>query len=570
MINDFQLIEMNFVERRWSVMRGFQILNDPFLNRGTAFTEDERRKYGLIGLFPPRVKTIDEQAAEMYALYQSKGSLIEKRHFLMEIFNHNRTLFFNLMVRHIDEFMPIVYDPVIAEAIERYNERFMQPQDAAYLTVDDPDTIEQRLQNAADQRDIRLIVVTDAEGILGIGDWGVNGVDIAVGKLMVYTAAAGIDPQQVLPVVIDAGTDNQQLLADDEYLGMRHQRLSGEAYFAYIDRFVAAVEKLFPKSLLHFEDFGRGTAAQILDKYQDRILTFNDDIQGTGVIALAGVLGALNISGQSIAEQRFLTFGAGTAGMGIVKMLYNELIKQGMSPKEAKQHFYLVDHQGLLFEDTPGLTPKQQAFVRSRDEFADAGELTDLPAIIKAVQPTVMIGTSTVHNAFTEAAIKEMAKHADRPIVFPISNPTEKIEATPADLIKWTNGKALVATGIPSATVAYQGIDYQIGQANNALIYPGVGFGALAVNARIINDEMLAAAAHALGGLVDVKAPGAPVLPPVSQLTAFSKQVAIAVAQSAIDQGLAQTDLSAEQAVAAMHWQPEYQPFDELLANYRK
>lgn len=561
---------MNFVERRWSVMRGFQILNDPFLNRGTAFTEAERRQYGLIGLLPPRVKTIDEQATEMYALYQSKGSLIEKRHFLMEIFNHNRTLFFNLMVRHIDEFMPIVYDPVIAEAIERYNERFMQPQDAAYLTVDDPDTIEQRLQNAADQRDIRLIVVTDAEGILGIGDWGVNGVDIAVGKLMVYTAAAGIDPQQVLPVVIDAGTDNQQLLADDEYLGMRHQRLSGEAYFAYIDRFVAAVEKLFPKSLLHFEDFGRGTAAQILDKYQDRILTFNDDIQGTGVIALAGVLGALNISGQSIAEQRFLTFGAGTAGMGIVKMLYNELIKQGMSPKEAKQHFYLVDRQGLLFENTPGLTPKQQAFVRSRDEFADVGELTDLPAIIKAVQPTVMIGTSTVHNAFTEAAIKEMAKHADRPIIFPISNPTEKIEATPADLIKWTNGKALVATGIPSATVAYQGIDYQIGQANNALIYPGVGFGALAVNARIINDEMLAAAAHALGGLVDVKASGAPVLPPVSQLTDFSKQVAIAVAQSAIDQGLAQTDLSAEQAVAAMHWQPEYQPFDELLANYSK
>lgn len=551
-------------------MRGFQILNDPFLNRGTAFTEAERRQYGLIGLLPPRVKTIDEQATEMYALYQSKGSLIEKRHFLMEIFNHNRTLFFNLMVRHIDEFMPIVYDPVIAEAIERYNERFMQPQDAAYLTVDDPDTIEQRLQNAADQRDIRLIVVTDAEGILGIGDWGVNGVDIAVGKLMVYTAAAGIDPQQVLPVVIDAGTDNQQLLADDEYLGMRHQRLSGEAYFAYIDRFVAAVEKLFPKSLLHFEDFGRGTAAQILDKYQDRILTFNDDIQGTGVIALAGVLGALNISGQSIAEQRFLTFGAGTAGMGIVKMLYNELIKQGMSPKEAKQHFYLVDRQRLLFENTPGLTPKQQAFVRSRDEFADVGELTDLPAIIKAVQPTVMIGTSTVHNAFTEAAIKEMAKHADRPIIFPISNPTEKIEATPADLIKWTNGKALVATGIPSATVAYQGIDYQIGQANNALIYPGVGFGALAVNARIINDEMLAAAAHALGGLVDVKASGAPVLPPVSQLTDFSKQVAIAVAQSAIDQGLAQTDLSAEQAVAAMHWQPEYQPFDELLANYSK
>lgn len=353
-------------------------------------------------------------------------------------------------------------------------------------------------------------------------------------------------------------------------MGTRHKRLTGDQYFAYIDRFVKAVEKLFPHSLLHFEDFGRGTAARILDKYQDRILTFNDDIQGTGIIALAGVLGALKISGQKITEQRFLTFGAGTAGMGIVKMLYNELIKQGLSPKEAKRHFYLVDRQGLLFDDTPGLTPKQQAFVRSRDEFADAGRLTDLTAIIKAVQPTVMIGTSTVHNAFTEAAVKEMAKYAERPIIFPISNPTEKIEAMPDELIKWTNGKALVATGIPSATVAYQGIDYQIGQANNDLIYPGVGFGALAVNARVINDEMLAAAAHALGGLVDVKVPGAPVLPPVSQLTEFSKKVALAVAQSAIDQGLAQTDLSAEQAVAAMHWQPEYQPFDQLLANYRK
>lgn len=539
--------------------KGMQILNDPFKNKGTAFTVAERRELGLLGLLPTHVRTIEEQAAEIYALYQSKTSGIEKRHLLMEIFNTNRTLFFYLMKQNITEFMPIVYDPVIAESIEQYDERYLRPQDAAYLDVNHPEDIATELADAADGRDIRLIVVTDAEGILGIGDWGVNGVDISVGKLMVYTAAAGIDPAQVLPVSIDAGTDNQQLLDDPNYLGNRQHRVRGDRYFAFIDRFVEEVEKLFPKSLLHFEDFGRGTAARILDKYQDQILTFNDDIQGTGIISLAGVLGAMNISKEKLTDQTFLTFGAGTAGMGIAKMLYEELIRQGMEPAEAKKRFYLVDKQGLLFEDTPGLTPKQKPFTRQRTEFANANELTDLLSVVKAVHPTVMIGTSTQPGAFSEAVVKEMAAHTKRPVIFPLSNPTKLAEAKAADLLKWTAGRALVATGIPAGTINYDGVDYHIGQANNALIYPGVGFGALAAQAKLLNDEMIAAAAHALSGIVDPDQPGAAVLPPVEKLADFSKRVAITVAQSAIDQDLAGEGITdAQTAVEKMTWEAKY------------
>ena len=539
--------------------KGMQILNDPFKNKGTAFTMAERRELGLLGLLPTHVRTIEEQAAETYALYQSKTSGIEKRHLLMEIFNTNRTLFFYLMKQHITEFMPIVYDPVIAESIEQYDERYLRPQDAAYLDVNHPEDIATELAAAADGRDIRLIVVTDAEGILGIGDWGVNGVDISVGKLMVYTAATGIDPAQVLPVSIDAGTDNQQLLDDPNYLGNRQHRVRGDRYFAFIDRFVEEVEKLFPKSLLHFEDFGRGTAAQILDKYQGQILTFNDDIQGTGIISLAGVLGAMNISKEKLTDQIFLTFGAGTAGMGIAKMLYEELIRQGMEPAEAKKRFYLVDKQGLLFEDTPGLTPKQKPFTRQRAEFANADELTDLLSVVQAVHPTVMIGTSTQPGAFNEAVVKEMAAHTKRPVIFPLSNPTKLAEAKAADLLKWTGGRALVATGIPAGTINYDGVDYHIGQANNALIYPGVGFGALAAQAKLLNDEMSAAAAHALSGIVDPDQPGAAVLPPVEKLADFSKRVAITVAQSAIDQDLAGEGITdAQTAVEKMTWEAKY------------
>ncbi len=533
------------------------ILNDPFLNKGTAFTVEERKELGLIGALPAKVQTLQEQADQAYGQFKSKSSQLEQRQFLMTIFNTNRTLFYYLMGQHIVEFMPVVYDPVIAESIEQYSEIFTRPQEAAFISVDDQDSIEDSLRNAADGRDIRLIVVTDAEGILGMGDWGVNGVDIAVGKLMVYTAAAGIDPAQVLPVSLDAGTNNETLLNDPLYLGNRHTRVYGEKYHAMVDKFVAAAEKLFPESLLHFEDFGRSNAAVILEKYQDKILTFNDDIQGTGIISLASVLGAMNISKEKITDQVFLTFGAGTAGVGIANMLFDELVREGLSEKEARKHFYLVDKQGLLFEDTEGLTPGQKAFVRKRCEFDNADELTNLEAVVKAVHPTVMIGTSTQPGTFTESIVKEMAAHTKRPVIFPLSNPTRLAEAKAEDLLKWTDGRALVATGIPAGDIEYNGVTYNIGQANNALVYPGVGFGAIAAKAKILNEKMLADAAHALGGIVDPDQPGAAVLPPVSKLQEFSQTVAQVVAKSAIDQGLAGVT-DAKKAVADMKWEPKY------------
>lgn len=535
----------------------YNILNDPFLNKGTAFTVEERKELGLIGALPAKVQTLQEQADQAYGQFKSKSSQLEQRQFLMTIFNTNRTLFYYLMGQHIVEFMPVVYDPVIAESIEQYSEIFTRPQEAAFISVDDQDSIEDSLRNAADGRDIRLIVVTDAEGILGMGDWGVNGVDIAVGKLMVYTAAAGIDPAQVLPVSLDAGTNNETLLNDPLYLGNRHARVYGEKYHAMVDKFVAAAEKLFPESLLHFEDFGRSNAAVILEKYQDKILTFNDDIQGTGIISLAGVLGAMNISKEKITDQVFLTFGAGTAGVGIANMLFDELVREGLSEKEARKHFYLVDKQGLLFEDTEGLTPGQKAFVRKRCEFDNADELTNLEAVVKAVHPTVMIGTSTRPGTFTESIVKEMAAHTKRPVIFPLSNPTRLAEAKAEDLLKWTDGRALVATGIPAGDIEYNGVTYNIGQANNALVYPGVGFGAIAAKAKILNEKMLADAAHALGGIVDPDQPGAAVLPPVSKLQEFSQTVAQVVAKSAIDQGLAGVT-DAKKAVADMKWEPKY------------
>ncbi len=538
---------------------GYEILRNPFLNKGTAFTNEERQALGLVGALPSKVQTIEEQAEQVYAQFQTKATPLEKRIFLMNLFNENVTLFFHLMDQHVVEFMPIVYDPVVADAIEQYNELYFNPQNAAFLSVDRPADIEATLKNAAAGRDIRLIVVTDAEGILGMGDWGVNGVDIAIGKLMVYTAAAGINPEQVLPVSIDAGTNNQALIDDDLYLGNRHARIAGDDYLEFIDKFVGAEQTLFPEALLHWEDFGRDNAQVILDKYEDKIATFNDDIQGTGMIVLAGIFGALNISKADLKDQKFVTFGAGSAGMGIAKQIFNELLQEGLSEDEARKHFYLVDKQGLLFNDTPDLTPAQKLFTRERSEFSNADELTNLTAVIKAVHPTVLVGTSTQPGSFTEELIKEMAAHTERPIIFPLSNPTKLAEATAEDIIKWTDGKALIATGIPAENVDYQGTTYHIGQGNNALIYPGLGFGLVASTAKLLTQETISAAIHALGGLVDPTVAGAAVLPPVSDLTKFSQIVAEATAESVVAQGLNREPISdAKQAVADNKWYPEY------------
>lgn len=539
--------------------KAMSILNNPYLNKGTAFTKAERDQLGLNGLIPPYIQTLDEQVAQTYAQFQTKANDLEKRLFLMQIFNENRVLFYKLFSEHVVEFMPIVYDPTIADTIENYSELYVQSQNATFLSIDDPDNMETALKNAADGRDIRLIVVTDAEGILGIGDWGTNGVDISVGKLMVYTAAAGIDPSQVLPVVLDVGTNNEKLLKDPMYLGNRHERIKGDRYFEFVDQFVQTAENLFPNMYLHFEDFGRDHAAKILNKYKDRYVIFNDDIQGTGIITLAGILGALNISKQKITDQVYLSFGAGTAGAGILSRIYAEMVENGLSEEEAKKHFYMVDKQGLLFDDDETLTPEQKPFARKRSEFENPEELTDLLSVVKAVHPTIMVGTSTKPGAFTEEVVREMAAHTERPIIFPLSNPTKLAEAKAKDLLKWTDGRALIATGIPVDDIEYNGVTYQIGQANNALVYPGLGLGVIASTAKVLNDTMISKAAHSLGGIVDVSKPGAAVLPPVSKLSEFSQTVAEGIAQSAVDQGLTkETITDVKKAVADTRWTPEY------------
>ncbi|PIM80099.1 NAD-dependent malic enzyme [Fusobacterium pseudoperiodonticum] len=539
--------------------KSYEVLNDPFLNKGTAFTKEERKELELTGLLPPQIQTIEEQAEQVYAQYKSKEPLINKRRFLMEIFDTNRTLFYYLFSKHVVEFMPIVYDPVIAENIENYSELFVNPQNAVYLSIDSPEMIEESLKNATKDREIRLIVATDAEGILGIGDWGTNGVDISVGKLMVYTAAAGIDPKSVLPVVLDAGTNRETLLEDKLYLGNRHKRVYGDKYYDFVDKFVQTAEKLFPKLYLHFEDFGRSNAANVLHKYWKTYPVFNDDIQGTGIITLAGILGALKISGEKLTDQKYMCFGAGTAGAGIADRIYQEMLQQGLSEDEARSRFYLVDKQGLLFDDMDDLTPEQKPFARKRDEFSNANELTNLEAAVKAVKPTILVGTSTQPNTFTETIVKEMASYTARPIIFPLSNPTKLAEATAENLIKWTDGKALVATGIPADPVEYNGVTYEIGQANNALIYPALGLGAIASTAKLVTNEMISKAAHSLGGIVDTTKPGAATLPPVSKLTEFSQRVAEAVGQCALDQKLNREDITdIKAAIEKIKWTPKY------------
>lgn len=541
---------------------GFELLDDAFLNKGTAFTESERKKLGLDGLLPPCVEDIETQAQRIYRQMERKTSLIEKRRFLMEVFNFNRTLFFHVFSEHLVELMPIVYDPVIAESIEQYSGQFVNPQCAAFLSIDHPELIEASLKQAAGDRKIRLIVVTDAEGILGIGDWGTNGVDISVGKLMVYTAAAGIDPQTVLPVVLDCGTNRETLLEDPFYLGNRHKRIYGDPYYDFVDQFVKTAENLFPDLYLHFEDFGRSNAAAILKKYQKTYPVFNDDCQGTGIITLAGILGAMKINGEKLTNHTYMCFGAGTAGAGITDRIFREMVAQGLSEKEARKHFYMVDKQGLLFDDMDDLTPEQKPFARARSEFDNAGELNNLTAAVMAVKPTILVGTSTAPKTFTEEIVKAMASWCEHPIIFPLSNPTELAEATAEDIIKWSDGRAMVATGIPAEPVEYNGVTYVIGQANNALIYPGLGLGSIAINASLLTDEMISSAAHSLSEFLEINVKGAAVLPPVSKLTQFSETVANAVAECAVKQGLNRVQTNdVKRTVQSLIWKPVYRNY---------
>ena len=543
--------------------RGRVVLRDPHLNHGTGFSLEERSALGLDGLLPVGVLSLEEQAKRSYEQYSAQPTDLAKNDFLAALHDRNEVLYYKLLQDHLTEMLPVVYDPVVAQAIERYSHEFQRP-NGVYLSVDDIDGVEAAFRNyglGAD--DVDLLVATDAEQILGIGDWGVNGMAISVGKLAVYTAAAGIHPDRVIPVSLDVGTDRESLLNDPLYVGNRHSRVRGERYDALVKAYIDTASRLFPNALLHFEDFGVSNARRILREYRDRTRMFNDDVQGTGAIVVAATIPALRIAGSRPRDQRVVIFGAGTAGIGIADQLRAMMIGDGVSDEEATRRVWCVDKQGLLIEDMDDLRDFQTPYARPATEVADRASdgTIGLYETVANAQPTILVGTSTAGGAFTEQIIREMAKHAERPVIFALSNPTELIEAVPADLIKWTDGLGLVGTGTPWAPVPYKGTNYEIGETNNALIYPGIGLGTIVSRASHVTDGMLLASAEAIAELVDVNRAGAGILPEVENLRAMSAMVAVAVAKRAADDGVAQTDLEDPvQAVQDAIWQAAYRP----------
>jgi malate dehydrogenase (oxaloacetate-decarboxylating) len=554
--------------KRWeTTARGHAVLTDPRLNRGTAFTDEERRGLDLVGLLPPRTLDLDQQATRAYAQYCVQPSDLAKNVYLTALHDRNEVLFYRLIGDHLAEMLPIVYTPTVGTAIQRYSSEYRRPR-GVYLSVDAPEDIERSLRaSGLGSDDVDLIVATDAEAILGIGDWGVGGIDIAVGKLAVYTAAAGIDPARTLAVMLDVGTNRRELLDDPLYLGNRHPRAEREDYDAFVDAYVTTASSLFPDALLHWEDFGTGNARRILDRYRDLVFTFNDDMQGTGAMNLAAVLSAVKAGGAALDEQRIVVFGAGTAGTGIADQLRDALVADGLTSDEAVRRFWAVGRHGLITDDRTDLRDSQLPYARPAGEVADWNRDPDLGGVALAevvarARPTILIGTSGQGGAFTEPIIREMAAHTERPIILPMSNPTPLSEAVPADLLAWTEGRALVATGSPFDPVTYKDVTYQIGQANNALIFPGLGLGAIVASATRITDGMFTAAAHAVATMADPTTPGAPILPPTQRLRDTSAAVAVAVARAAARDGVARQTVGddIEQRVHAAMWQARYAP----------
>ncbi|AXI76210.1 NAD-dependent malic enzyme [Peterkaempfera bronchialis] len=537
-------------------------LVDPLLNRGVSFTQAERDALGLTGRLPSGVLTLERQAQRAYRQLQDQGSDLAKNVYLEQLHDRNETLYHRVLTEHLVELLPIVYDPTVGEAIEKYSHEYRRPR-GIYLSIDRPDDMEKAFATLKlGPEDVDLIVCTDAEQILGIGDWGVGGIQISVGKLAVYTAAAGIDPRRVVPVSLDVGTDRESLLEDPLYLGNRHPRVRGAEYDAFIEKYLQTASSMFPKALLHFEDFGPSNARRILEKYAGTYRIFNDDMQGTGAIILAAALAAVKVSGVPMREQKLVIFGAGTAGVGIADQLRDAMVRDGARPEQATEQVWLIDKQGLLTRDMTDLRDFQKHYARDPAEVADwaadDGGIS-LPETVRRVAPTILLGTSTVHGAFTREVVEAMAAGTERPIIFPISNPTSRIEAMPADVIVWSKGKALVAVGIPVPPVDFGGVTYHIGQANNALLYPGLGLGTIVSGASRVTTGMLLAAAQAVADQVDVSTPGASLLPPVENLRESSAITAAAVVDAAVSESVA-TSKPADpgQAVRQAMWNPVY------------
>ncbi|MFE5136332.1 NAD-dependent malic enzyme [Streptomyces fagopyri] len=536
------------------------VLQDPMSNHGVAFSASERDEYGLTGRLPSNVLTLGQQAQRAYRQLQAQRDDLAKYVFLEQLHDRNETLYYRVLADHLAELLPVVYDPTVGDAIEQYPEEFRSPR-GIFLSIDAPDDIEAAFGTLGlRSQDVELLVCTDAEEILGIGDWGVGGIEIAIGKLAIYTAAAGIDPRRVIPVSLDVGTDNEVLLNDPLYLGNRHARVRGAAYDAFIEKYLATASTMFPNALLHFEDFGPGNARRILETYGHRYRIFNDDLQGTGAITLASVLSAVKVTGVPMRSQKLVVFGAGTAGVGIADQIHAAMVRDGATPEEATSRIWLVDKQGLLTSDMTDLRDFQKPYARSPEDVGGwGGGAISLLDTVGHAAPTILLGTSTAHGAFTEEIVRTMARGVERPIILPISNPTSKIEAEPQDVIAWTDGKALVATGLPFGPMRYEGVNYHFGQANNALVYPGLGLGTIVSGAGTVTPGMLIAAAEAVAGQVDVSAPGASLLPEVENLRASTATTAVAVVRAAQAEGVATAKIdNVVQAVQDAMWQPTY------------
>jgi malate dehydrogenase (oxaloacetate-decarboxylating) len=551
-----------FVETK---SRGLAVLSSPLLNKGTAFTAEERRDLGLTGLLPPEISTLETQVKRAYIQYERLPDALNKNIYLTALHDRNEVLFYRLFSEHLREMIPIVNDLTVGMAMQQYHHECRRPR-GVYLSIDHAGGIEEAFANLrADAGAIDLILATDAEQILGIGDWGVGGIEVSIGKLAIYTAAGGIDPTRVIPVMLDVGTNRESLLDDPMYIGNRHPRIRGERYDAFIDAYVMAVRKLFPKALLQWEDFAPTNGRRILEKYRNQICTFNDDMQGTGAITLAAAISAVRVCGTPLRNQRVVIFGAGTAGIGIADQIRNAMMHEGLALDAATRRFWILDRQGLLLSGMTGqLQDYQLSYAYPASEckgWKDEGNGhgIGLAEVVRRVKPTMLIGASTLSGSFTEAIVRDMAMHAERPIIFPLSNPPARAEASAADLIAWTGGRALIATGSASSPVTHKGVTYVIGQVNNAMLYPGLCLGAIVSRASRISDGMFEAAASAVSSLVTVRQPGASLLPHIDDLRSVSATVATAVAEAAEVEGLAGITLGdiVQQVQDAM-WQPQY------------
>ncbi|MCK0110631.1 NAD-dependent malic enzyme [Ornithinimicrobium sp. F0845] len=562
MARQYQFRTVDGVETVQIAVRGRQVLARPMLNFGPAYTLEQRRALGLQGLLPPAVNSMNEQLKRVYRQFANKPDALSKYVYLNQLQDLNEILYYRLVAEHLDEMLPIIYTPTVGEAIEEFSSTFDRAR-GIYLAIDNPQDIDEALAaHGQGPDDVDLLVVTDSEGILGIGDQGVGGIRIAVGKLAVYTTAAGIHPLRGVPIVLDVGTDNPALLNDPAYLGARHARVRGERYEEFIATFVAAVKRHFPRALLHWEDFGANNAHRILDTYRDEQVSFNDDIQGTAAVVAAAAIAAVRAKGEQLSDQRVVIHGAGTAGIGIADLMRDVMVQEGLPEDEAARLFWGLGSRGLLHTAGP-MRPFQERYARPSEELAswvtaETGRY-DLADVVRNVRPTILIGTSAQAGSFTEEIVRDMATGCERPIIMPLSNPTPKAEAVPADLLAWTDGKALIATGSPFGSVEHGGTTYEIAQANNALVFPGIGLGVVACRATKVSDRMIAAASRAVAEMTSAKRLGAPILPSMRQLRAVSAAVAVRVVEAAEQEGLATITLATPiQDIQDLMWQPVY------------